>query len=358
MNDKPHNLAVTKRRVRTFPLLPNRTLFSGIVKPRFLVLTAVAQQRRFLPGVPQVFKKDRSPRSGLNEGVKQQIHRTEFNFSPTISLNFVTSPRSFAESHFEHSLLVNKFTSHFTLLVSQLNNDVNVFKNAFGNYTGKANVERNQSEPRSATAFRYNTDAQRMLVARPSAPGIAAERRPTFQFFTRQSKTISTSPHNWNTHLSSKNATSTHRIVQSNRHVFFIQAVSPGLREHFKTQAFKAILNNSTATNRESLVRNRIHSPTNTFTSIAVQLVLPKVAQTEHVERRIAQFLSRPEMTHLKSQQNSTENIVEVLRDLQKLRSQPSQIPTAQIPSIEQLTSHVRTQLQRELRIERERRGM
>jgi hypothetical protein len=357
MKDKPHNLAVTKKRVRTFPLVTSRMLFSGIVRPRFLILSA-AQESPVLLRAAQVFKKDRRAIRAFGKTVQQQQHhQAEFHFSPNIHLQFVTGPRAFKKTDFGHHHLVNNFKSHFTLLVSQLKDDLTVFTNNLHQHFGNRGVGQYQSEMRSATVLRHTTQNQRLPVARLQGPTKSTAQQEKLRLVTRQSKTISTSSHNWNTNLLNENVSPSNLAVQFNRFVLS-KPLHVRTNEHFKRHVLRTILNSTTTTSRESQFHSWIHLPTNAFTSIALQLVLPKVSQTEQVENRIAQFLSRPEMTTIKQQQNSSENIVEVLRELKKLRSHPPPIPTPQLPSIEQLTSHVRTQLERELRIERERRGM
>ena len=94
------------------------------------------------------------------------------------------------------------------------------------------------------------------------------------------------------------------------------------------------------------------------FTTLALNFAAPKVSEVDLVAKRIAQFVSSPELTHIKRQQAVSEEMINALRGLRTpyVESKPAPVPV--MPSIEQLTNHVRTQLERELRIERERRGL
>ena len=98
---------------------------------------------------------------------------------------------------------------------------------------------------------------------------------------------------------------------------------------------------------------------TNVFTTMALNFAAPKVSEMELVAQRISQFVSSPELTHIKRQQAVSEEMISALRGLRTpyVESKPAP-PTPVIPTIEQLTNQVRDQLERELRIERERRGL
>jgi len=98
---------------------------------------------------------------------------------------------------------------------------------------------------------------------------------------------------------------------------------------------------------------------TNVFTTMALNFAAPKVSEMELVAQRISQFVSSPELTHIKRQQAVSEEMISALRGLRTpyVESKPAPPPPV-MPTIEQLTNQVRDQLERELRIERERRGL
>ena len=96
----------------------------------------------------------------------------------------------------------------------------------------------------------------------------------------------------------------------------------------------------------------------NVFTTLALNFAAPKVSEVELVEKRIAQLVSSPELTHIKRQQAVSEEMISALRGLRTPNVEATPVPVPVMPSIEQLTNQVRTQLERELRIERERRGL
>lgn len=100
------------------------------------------------------------------------------------------------------------------------------------------------------------------------------------------------------------------------------------------------------------------HYAPNVFTTLALGFAAPKVSEVERVAQRISQFVSAPELTHIKRQQAMSEEMINALRGLRMSHKEPAPMPAPVMPSIEQLTSQVRTQLERELRIERERRGL
>jgi len=92
-------------------------------------------------------------------------------------------------------------------------------------------------------------------------------------------------------------------------------------------------------------------------TTVALNFVAPKLAEAEIVNQRIAHFISSPALTYAKREQNLSEHITHALQDLRASQKENT-VAMPQFPSVEQLTSQVRTQLERELRIERERRGI
>lgn len=99
------------------------------------------------------------------------------------------------------------------------------------------------------------------------------------------------------------------------------------------------------------------HFGPNVFTTLALNFAAPKVSETELVAQRISQFVSSPELTHIKRQQAMSDEVVNALRGLRTPYVESKPVPMPVMPSIQQLTNQVRDQLERELRIERERRG-
>ena len=100
------------------------------------------------------------------------------------------------------------------------------------------------------------------------------------------------------------------------------------------------------------------HFGTNVFTTLALNFAAPKVSETELVAQRISQFVSAPELTHVKREQAMSDEVINALRGLRTPYVESKPVPMPAMPSIEQLTNQVRAQLERELRIERERRGL
>jgi hypothetical protein len=114
---------------------------------------------------------------------------------------------------------------------------------------------------------------------------------------------------------------------------------------------------NSFLTQRKLTSSNSVNNPA-FFTTVSLNFAAPKLSDTEKINQRIAHFISTPALTYVKAQQSANETLIQTLREL---RSQPpQQRPPAvmQMPSIEQLTNQVKTQIEREILIERERRGL
>ena len=99
-------------------------------------------------------------------------------------------------------------------------------------------------------------------------------------------------------------------------------------------------------------------STTNVFTTLSLNFASRKVSETELVHQQIARFASSPELTYAKRQQAMSEGIVQALRGLRAPEPEAKRVAAPALPSIEQITHQVKTQLERELRIERERRGL
>ena len=93
-------------------------------------------------------------------------------------------------------------------------------------------------------------------------------------------------------------------------------------------------------------------------TTVALDFVAPKKPDADRLDERIARFVSSPALTYPKRQEQMSQGIIAALRDLQGTQTQSKPTPTPAMPSIEQLTNQVKLQLERDLRIEKERRGL
>jgi hypothetical protein len=112
---------------------------------------------------------------------------------------------------------------------------------------------------------------------------------------------------------------------------------------------------------RSKETEREVESPstTNLFTTLSLNFASPKVSETELIHQQIARFASSPELTYPKRQQAMSEGMVQALRSLRTPDPEPKRTAApALLPSIEQITNQVKTQLEREIRIERERRGL
>ncbi|HEX7332205.1 MAG TPA: hypothetical protein VF290_11950 [Pyrinomonadaceae bacterium] len=111
---------------------------------------------------------------------------------------------------------------------------------------------------------------------------------------------------------------------------------------------------------RSKNTEREVESPstTNVFTTLSLNFASPKVSETELIQQQIARFVSSPELTYPKRQQATSDSIVQALRSIKAPDPEPKRVAAPALPSIEQITNQVKTQLERELRIERERRGL
>ncbi len=94
------------------------------------------------------------------------------------------------------------------------------------------------------------------------------------------------------------------------------------------------------------------------FVSVVQKLVVPKSSDPETIGRQIQHFGPSPNLSYAKTEAPQLQQqLVTALRDLRPAQTE-IKAPTIELPSIAQLTAHVRQELERELRIERERRGL
>jgi len=110
--------------------------------------------------------------------------------------------------------------------------------------------------------------------------------------------------------------------------------------------------------NRRVKIDDEIDAAPHFVTTVALDFVVPKKAEAERLDERIARFVSSPALTYGKRQEQMSQGIIAALRDLRGTQTQAKPAPTPMMPSIEQLTNQVKLQLERELRIEKERRGL
>jgi len=105
-------------------------------------------------------------------------------------------------------------------------------------------------------------------------------------------------------------------------------------------------------------IRHSLNSAARSFTTLYLNVAAPGGAGAEVLSRRIAHFVSSPTLTYVKRESISSEKVVNALREFQSIQTESRARATPQFPSIETLTNQVRQQLERDLRIEKERRGL
>ena len=345
---KQPNIAVTNKRMRSFGLISSRRLGS-VVRPGFLVLQG-GTEKSFRPRVVTVFKRERDPQISLTHTT--QTSHADLNISPTINFNY--------------QQLVRTFTNHFPLFFSNRSTQTSptaITQNRLTERASHAHAEKRAYFFDSKSVERQLTTGNRSYFILPRSHITS-----NFAFRPGQDKE-GVSP--------LQRALPAHFSVVNSRSQFLTQSFASGntIDQQFKSSRFSQQLNRSQFLTVLNLGRNSTepndtsapalsatHSST-TFTTkplaaISLSLTLPKLQQANQLQQRVMQFFSGPNLTYAKAQQQSSDNIVAALRDLRKSEPEPRQVPFPQIPSIEQLTNQVRTQLERELRIERERRGL
>jgi len=94
------------------------------------------------------------------------------------------------------------------------------------------------------------------------------------------------------------------------------------------------------------------------FASVVQKFAVSKSSSSaETIARQVQYFGQPPDLTYAKSESPQFQQLVTALRDFRPAQNE-IKAPAPQLPSITQLTSQVRQELERELRIERERRGL
>ena len=94
------------------------------------------------------------------------------------------------------------------------------------------------------------------------------------------------------------------------------------------------------------------------FASVVQKFAVSKSSSSsETVARQVQYFGPPPDLTYAKSESPQLQQLVTALRDFRPAQNE-IKAPAPQFPTIAQLTSQVRQELERELRIERERRGL
>jgi len=94
------------------------------------------------------------------------------------------------------------------------------------------------------------------------------------------------------------------------------------------------------------------------FANVVQRFAVSKSSSSaETIARQVQHFGQPPDLSYAKSESPQFQQLVTALRDFRPAQNE-IKAPAPQLPSITQLTSQVRQELERELRIERERRGL
>jgi hypothetical protein len=111
---------------------------------------------------------------------------------------------------------------------------------------------------------------------------------------------------------------------------------------------------------RQNLVsefRQLFASQKNSYMNVNQQFAASKGASAEMSARQVQYFGPSIDFSYARTEQPQLQNVVNALREMRPSQNEmKTQTPT--LPSIAQLTSQVRQELEREIRIERERRGL
>jgi len=106
-----------------------------------------------------------------------------------------------------------------------------------------------------------------------------------------------------------------------------------------------------------SRVRPRQMLQAQSFKSVVQRFAVPKSSSAETLTTQIQYFGPQPDLSYARRESPQLQQLVAALRDVRPAQNE-SKAPAPQLPSIAQLTSQVRQELEREIRIERERRGL
>ena len=109
---------------------------------------------------------------------------------------------------------------------------------------------------------------------------------------------------------------------------------------------------------QRKLSTSRLANTSAFFTTVSLNFAVPKLTDVEKINQRIAHFVSSPALTYVKTQPTPNETLIQTLRELRTQAPQQKPQAVMQMPTIEQLTNQVKTQIERDIRIERERRGL
>lgn len=102
---------------------------------------------------------------------------------------------------------------------------------------------------------------------------------------------------------------------------------------------------------------NGMPSPERFSPNVTQKFVVSRSTGPEAIIRQIQYFGPSPDLSYAKSEAPQMQQVLTALRDAKPTHSE-IKTPAPQLPSIAQLTSQVRQELEREIRIERERRGL
>ncbi|HET9532616.1 MAG TPA: hypothetical protein VFQ92_19840 [Blastocatellia bacterium] len=94
------------------------------------------------------------------------------------------------------------------------------------------------------------------------------------------------------------------------------------------------------------------------FTTLHLTFLAPKTANTEAPAQRSSRFGPAPPLFYARRDAGPARALASALHDFKKSLSEIKATPPAQLPQVDQLTRQVYDQLKRELRIEKERRGL
>jgi hypothetical protein len=116
------------------------------------------------------------------------------------------------------------------------------------------------------------------------------------------------------------------------------------------THSFLALLHNSNFS-------GGFVSPAQLIPDVSRQFTVSRSSGPDAMARQIQYFGAPPNLSYVKRESPQLQQLVSTLKEA---RTAPTQVrtPAPEFPSVAQLTTHVRQELERELRIERERRGL
>lgn len=331
--------------------------------------------------VPRDFQRQKKPSALLNWPQPRRAGEANYNFSPTIRLSCFPQQTNHSLFDFNTTRIYQTLTlkqpseARDVILrtflaegIDRRTRDYRFLERIFHTFNNQSNTHRQSTKLHELLASMFST-FNRTVGEVTRARDIERSFWSTTQRFRKNSfvrKFALVGPGSAFTEVRNHFISLPPLLLADNSNGETVQGKNPSFggrlstpNQPQRTTNLHTHLDHQFLISAKNVQRNReFHYGQNVFTTLALGFAAPKVSEVERVAQRISQFVSAPELTHIKRQQAMSEEMINALRGLRMPHTESTPAPVPVMPSIEQLTSQVRTQLERELRIERERRGL